>query len=736
MTMHRSRATTRRKGTTVALAALTIATVLSLAPDPARGAPSATLTRYPYLTDLVGRSATVNWATARTSSVTGWVKWGKADSSCTANATAATKTAITVGSVRQYQWTATLPLEADTRYCYRVYLGTSPQTDLLASDPSPRFTSQVPAGSSTPFRFAVFGDWGQAGADGDNQHQVNLMRQLAASGARFAVSTGDIGYPSGSQANYGDLQQTGSGRSGVFGPRYWAVPGRSLPLLPVAGNHAPDRSFLTNWPQPQAVASSKGRYQMDTYCCTNGIDTERYASTWYAFDAGNARFYVLLAAWDSDNLGTGSQYQNDFDQHWGLNSPQYRWLEADLAAHQATPLKFAVFHYPRSSDQSSQSSDAYLQGPNRLEGLLNRNGVDIAFSGHAHLYQRNLKPHAGGLVSYLSGGFGASLASIGTAGCSATDAFGIGWSNSTATGGACGAAPVPTATDQIFHFLLVDVDGTRVTVTPTDEHGTSFDRVRYDFASDGAGVPSAPGTPTADAVSASQVNLAWPASTDDIGVNAYTIYRDGVELAPVRGWTTRYTDRDVDPGTTYRYRVVARDGNGKVSPSSATVAATTKRQGAVLRFAPTKDTYVDADAPAEAHGTGTRLHADRSPLRKALLSFAVSGTGGCPVAAARLRLYNVDASPRGGDVRALDDLGWNENTVTWDTAPPTDALPVASLDGVGKNLWYEVEVTELVTGDGPVGLAVTSTASDGAGYSSREGPASQRPELVVECGSR
>ena len=114
----------------------------------------------------------------------------------------------------------------------------------------------------------------------------------------------------------------------------------------------------------------------------------------------------------------------------------------------------------------------------------------------------------------------------------------------------------------------------------------------------------------------------------------------------------------------------------------------------------------------------------------------MSGTGGCPVAAARLRLYNVDAAPRGGDVRPLADLSWNERTVTWDTAPATDELPVASLDGVSKNLWYEVDVTELVTGDGPVGVAITSSASDGAGYSSREGPESQRPELVVECGSR
>jgi hypothetical protein len=111
----------------------------------------------------------------------------------------------------------------------------------------------------------------------------------------------------------------------------------------------------------------------------------------------------------------------------------------------------------------------------------------------------------------------------------------------------------------------------------------------------------------------------------------------------------------------------------------------------------------------------------------------VSGTGGCPIASAHLRLFNVDAAPRGGEVRRLADTGWNEQTVTWATAPATDGEVVASLDGVTRKTWYEVDVTELVDGDGPVGLAITSSSSDGAGYSSREGPSSQRPELVVEC---
>jgi hypothetical protein len=715
--------------------AVVLAAGLSVAPDRALGAPSSSLTRYPYLTDLVGGSVTVNWATARTSSVTGWVKWGRVDSgSCTATATAATKTSITVNSVPQYQWKATLALEPDTRYCYRVYLGSSPQTDLLGTDPSPEFLTQLPAGSAAPFSFAVFGDWGQAGSGGANPDQANLMQRLAASGARFAVSTGDIGYPSGSQTNYGDLQQTGSGKSGVFGPQFWAVPGRSLALFPAAGNHAPDSTFLTNWPQPQAVAGSSGRYQMDTYCCLNGTSSKSYASAWYAFDAGRARFYVLDAAWDGGNLGTGTQYKNDYDYHWTPSSAQYQWLQADLAAHASTPLKFAVLHYPLYSDQSSQSSDAFLQGSGSLEGLLSRHGVDIAFSGHAHVYQRNLKPHAGSLVSYVTGGGGASLASMGTSGCSPTDAYGIGWKPATNTGGACGAAPVPEAAARVYHFLLVRVDGTRVTVTPTDELGRTFDTAGYDFASDGAGIPSAPNL-TATAASTSQVNLSWTPSADDIGVNTYTIYRDGAAVATVRGWTTSYADRNLQPATTYRYQVAAADGNGGTSAPSATATATTRSQGRVLTFEPAKDTYVNADTPDTAYGTATKAYADNSPVKKTLMTFTVSGTGGCQVASARLRLYNVDASPRGGDFRRLADTAWSEPAVTWATAPATDGPILATLGAVAKETWYEVDLTSLVAGDGTVGVAVTSGSSDGAGWSTREGPLTQRPQLVVECAS-
>jgi hypothetical protein len=727
----------RRRTLTLVLVVVLVAG-MALAPLPALGAPSASLTRYPYLTDVVGGSATINWATRRTSAVTGSLTIGRvgAEPPCAGRTVAATRTGITVKSVPEYQWQAAVSdLDPDATYCYRVYLGRSPTTDLLGSDPSPEFTTQVPAQPTRPFSFAVFGDWGQANSGSENPGQERLLHHLAQSGARFAVGTGDIANPSGSQSNYGDLQQTGSNVSGVFGPRFWAVPGRSVPYFPAVGNHTPNSTFLRNWPQPRAVATSAGRYQLDAYCCLNGTRSKSYTSAWYAFDAGGARFYVLEAAWDAGNLGEGSQYKNDYDYHWTPASAQYQWLEADLKAHASTPIKFAFFHYPLYSDQSSQSSNLFLQGAGSLEGLLGRNGVDIAFNGHGHVYQRNLKPHPGGLVSYVTGGGGASPASIGTSGCSDTDAYGIGWKSTNGTGGACGAAELPTGTDQVHHYLLVTVDGTKVTVTPTDAVGRSFDVTTYDFGSGGAGVPTTPGGVTAEAVSTSQIKLSWHKSTDDIGVNRYTIYRDGAELATVRGWITTYADRNLQPASTHAYAVAASDGNGNTSQRSNSAAATTKPQGTVLRFQPTKDTYVNADTPTTAYGRSTRTGADNSPVKQTLMAFEVAGTGGCPIATAHLRLYNVDAAPRGGEFRPLDELDWDEQTVTWATAPEIDAPAVASLNGVTKSNWYEVDLTSLVHGDGPVGVAITSTAFDGAGYTSKEGPVGQRPELVVECGS-
>jgi hypothetical protein len=447
---------------------------------------SSRLRRYPYLTDVVGSSATVNWATDR-SFASGALKWGTRSpvtgGSCTSKPVTPTKTAIVVNGVNEYQWKARITgLSADTDFCYRPYLNGS-QIDLLRGDASPHARSQLAAGSTKPFTFAVLGDWGEVNSSGANPDQANVLEELADSGARFTVTTGDNTHPNSSQTQYGDLQQTGPNISSVFGPEFWTVAGASMPIFPALGNHGMSSgatAHFQNWPQDQAVSASAGRYRAETYCCVNGTSSASYGSAWYAFSIGNARFYVLQTAWANGNLGTGSLYENDYDSHWTPTSAEYRWLQNDLASH-ASQLKFAFFHFPLYSDQRAQPSDRFLQGAGSLEGLLAANGVDIAFNGHGHIYQRNRDPGTTGLVSYVTGGGGADVHSIGESGCSSIDAYGIGWSDTHGVGNSCGAAPRPTSRAQVFHFLKVSVNGTQVTVTPINSLGSTFDVKTYGF---------------------------------------------------------------------------------------------------------------------------------------------------------------------------------------------------------------------------------------------------------------
>jgi len=414
---------------------------------PANAAAVPALTRYPYLTDSIQNSITVNWATDR-SGTTGSVQWGPVGS-CTANTVIATRTAITVIATAEYQWKAVLPVSPDTQYCYRVLLGAS---DLLGSDPSPQFTSQVAAGSAAPYSFAVFGDWGQAYAGGVNADQANMLQQLSRSGARFAVMTGDTAYPGVTDKEYGDLHQADVDTSAVFGPTFWGVPGRSIPVFNVTGNHgfSNGKYQVQNWPEDNAARTSGGKYVMEPYPSINGSNAATYPSMWYAVDAGNTRLYMLTSAWADQNFGTASVYQNDRDAHWLKTSAEYQWLQADLAAH-PNALKFAFWHYPLYADSSGQPSDGFLGTQDGfLQALLDQNNVAIVFNGHAHGYERN-KPDTAGLVSYVFGNGGAALGSV--SGCSLFDLYAIG-----ANGSHCGSAPSGQTNDRVFGFAKVTVN--------------------------------------------------------------------------------------------------------------------------------------------------------------------------------------------------------------------------------------------------------------------------------------
>ena len=85
--------------------------------------------------------------------------------------------------------------------------------------------------------------------------------------------------------------------------------------------------------------------------------------------------------------------------------------------------------------------------------------------------------------------------------------------------------------------------------------------------------PTAPTGLTATFVSASEIDLSWTASTDNVGVTAYRVLRGGTQIgAPV---TTTYTDSPLTASTTYGYAVEAVDAAGNVSAPSAELDVTT-----------------------------------------------------------------------------------------------------------------------------------------------------------------
>jgi len=240
--------------------------------------------------------------------------------------------------------------------------------------------------------------------------------------------------------------------------------------------------------------------------------------------------------------------------------------------------------------------------------------------------------------------------------------------------------------------------------------------------------PSQPLNLTATAATSTHIDLSWDASTDNTGVAGYDIYRDTVYRATVGGGTTTYPDTSVSPGTTYTYTVVAFDSEGNRSPLSAPATATTP-SGGVLSFTPTDDASIIAGLPTTNFGSSFTLKADTDSLQNFLVKFTVAGVGSGQVVSARLRLFNLNPSSVGGVFSRAADNTWTEGTVTWDNAPAADPTPITSLGPVSTNTWYEVDLTPLITGDGVYSLRVTSTSSDGADYSSKEG--ANAPQLIV-----
>jgi chitodextrinase len=177
---------------------------------------------------------------------------------------------------------------------------------------------------------------------------------------------------------------------------------------------------------------------------------------------------------------------------------------------------------------------------------------------------------ASGTLINLS--WGASTDNVGVAGYVIDRCTGAGctsWAQIATTGSTSfGDSPLTAATT--YGYRLRAYDAVPNYSTPVTAYATTQDSV----------APSAPTGLSAVAASASQINLSWTASTDNVGVVAYHIERctgascsNFAEIGTTSG--TTFNNTGLADAATYRYQVRARDAFPNYSGYSNIAAAPT-----------------------------------------------------------------------------------------------------------------------------------------------------------------
>jgi|GEM_PF-6292120 len=115
-------------------------------------------------------------------------------------------------------------------------------------------------------------------------------------------------------------------------------------------------------------------------------------------------------------------------------------------------------------------------------------------------------------------------------------------------------------------------DGNIFKIVAVDYAGNKSEGI--DVSTDDVTAPTAPGTPVATATKTRSVTITWSAASDNVMVDHYEIYRDGVKVGETSDLT--YTDGQLSDNTAYVYTVKAVDTRNNVSEASAALNVTTQ----------------------------------------------------------------------------------------------------------------------------------------------------------------
>jgi hypothetical protein len=192
----------------------------------------------------------------------------------------------------------------------------------------------VLAGSATsaarPPTLIAVGDIASCSSDGDEQ-TAQLVSRLRGT----IAALGDIAYENGTAKDFADC----------FSPSWGAFVPR--------------------------IRAALGNHEYNSGTAAVAIDLFRLPQQgWYSYSLGG--WHVIVLNSNCDKVGG-----------CGRESPQGRWLQADLAAHPSR-CTLAYWHHPRFSSGAHGSDVAYAA----FWDLLARAKADVVLEGHDHDYER------------------------------------------------------------------------------------------------------------------------------------------------------------------------------------------------------------------------------------------------------------------------------------------------------------------------------------------------------------
>jgi PKD repeat protein len=274
-----------------------------------------------------------------------------------------------------------------------------------------------------------------------------------------------------------------------------------------------------------------------------------------------------------------------------------------------------------------------------------------------------------------------------------------------------------------------------VSLVTSNIYGSSAPATAQITVAADASAPSAPGSVAATAIGPGEIDLSWSASTDNVGVTGYEIYRDGTAtpLATVNANAFAYQDKVVAPSSTHTYTVKAFDAAGNRSVAGGPISATTPDGTVTYVLTPVADSYVDNQLVDNNFGSNTSLRVKNLTglIMNSYLRFDLSNVVG-QVQSASLSLVPTANNP-GFSVSGVSDNGWGESTITFTNAPTMSAI-VTSSGAMTAGVRGGADVSTLVAPAEGGLLSLGLTGSGGqVNLASRE--TATPPQLTIVVGS-